>query len=112
MLVKSLRRVVFRVNHHCPHASYVGRVQDAAYRIDEKGRAKSLSLPGIIDGEARQNDDGNGKAWQSLGQSFRNIFIRHLTDDKRMKADNLDASRRDISLRASHALTLERILLQ
>jgi hypothetical protein len=109
MFVERTCFVILGVNSERANAGDVRGLQCSLHGVLEHAGAEALALPGYRARKTGEEHDGNRVTGEALGQTLRSRVILDLPDDQRIVAGDSIVAERDICLRSSCLLVLERV---
>ena len=104
--------VVLRVSKNCSCSNDLGSAERAPKCVFEHGTTEPSPYLSVVDGETREQDDGNRIASEALGYGFRRVFRHHGACGKSVVRDDMPIAQRDIGSAPASALIGERVPLQ
>jgi hypothetical protein len=109
MLIKRPGGIVLGVDQHGADARDIRRLQNAAHGICDQSGSQPFSMPCYIDVEPGENADGDGVARDAFLEPVRGVVMDNIAHNQRVVAYDGFAGCRDVGLRYSRALALQRM---
>src|SRR6185437_13302387 len=109
MFVEGFRRIVLGMNHDPAHASDFGDHLGSPKRVAQEARAQTLPVEPTVNGNARDDHDGDRMARQPFPKPLGRIVKHDIADGEAVKSRDDLSDDRDIGLRAVGSLAVQRM---